>query len=80
MKFESVVEAEIIEAYLKDALIYWKKRKQEYNGDIGSMQIDGSKFCNGNIDLEIIERNIKECTSLVGEVCAEVYEYMQDNG
>ena len=80
MKFDDVYEAELIECYLKDAAIYWKKRKQEFNGDIPSMQIDGAKFCGGNIDLETIERNLKECTELVGKVCAEVYELMQDDG
>ena len=79
MKFDSYSEAEMLQGYLQDALIYWKKRKQEYNGDIPSMQVDGSRFAGGKIDLETIEDNIKECYELVGQVCSIVYDMEKGN-
>ena len=79
MKFNSLSKAELVESYLKDALIYWKKRKQEFNGDIPSMQVDGSPFAGGRIDIEHIENNIKQCSEILGEVCHLVYMMEKEN-
>lgn len=57
---------EVIQA-LKDALVYQKKRKQEFLGHIPSMQVDGSLYCGGNVTLESIQERIDVYSELVNQ-------------
>ena len=52
---------------LRDAVVYMKKRRQEALGKIPSMQVDGSQYAGGNVDLAHIEADLKRYQRLLLE-------------
>lgn len=68
MIFDSLDEAILVEDCIQNSIIYWNKRKQEFEGKIPSMQVDGSKFAGGNYTLNEIVNNRNNCHKALDRV------------